>query len=192
MAKIIEKTKNITSDEAPVQEVGVESVPSEKAASKIDKIVKRKYEKEDLIPCKSITNGKLFVEGSKSDILYRWADYGDVDYVEYQDLIYMVRSRKSWVFKPRFIIMDDEFVQQTPEIKKLYDSLYSLSDLREILDLPASQMKSAILGLPDGAKDAIKGVASSQIEHGMLDSVQKIKILDEIFGTKLLLALSQE
>ena len=53
-------------------------------------------------------------------------------------------------------------------------------------------MKSAIEQLPSGAKEAIKGIASTMINSHILDSVQKIKVLDEIFGTNMLLTLVQE
>ena len=54
-------------------------------ASVKDTPTAKKYDKEDVIPCKSITNGKLLVDGEKSGILYRWADYGDVEEIEYWD-----------------------------------------------------------------------------------------------------------
>lgn len=162
------------------------------AEEKVSTKTPRKYEKEDVIPCKSITNGKLLVDGDKSGNLYRWADYGDVEEVEYQDLIYMVRSHKACVLRPRFIIQDKDFVEQHSELKELYNSLYSTKDLTDILNLPISQMKSAIVELPDGAYDAIKGVAASMITSGRYDSVKKIKALDEIFDTHLLLTLAQE
>ena len=55
-----------------------------------DKSKARKYEKDDVIPCKSLTDGKLLVTGEKTGILYRWADYGDVEEIEYQDLVYII------------------------------------------------------------------------------------------------------
>lgn len=104
----------------------------------------------------------------------------------------MVRSHKACVLRPRFIIQDSDFVEQHSELKELYNSLYSTKDLTEILNLPITQMKSAIAELPDGAYDAIKGVAASMITSGRYDSVKKIKALDEIFDTHLLLTLAQE
>lgn len=153
---------------------------------------KRTFNKEDLIPCKSITNGPLYVTGDKTSQLYRWANYGDVEEVEYQDLVYMIRSKKASVFKPRFIVQDKNIVDQYPELKGLYNALYSTKDLKDILGLPVYQMKKAIEDLPEGAHDAIRGIAASMITSGSLDSVKKIKELDEIFNTNLLLTLVQK
>lgn len=70
--------------------------------------------------------------------------------------------------------------------------MYEVSDLNEILELPIPQMVDTIKRLPKGAKESVKGIASTLIESHMLDSVHKIKALDEIFGTKMLLTLVQE
>ena len=153
---------------------------------------KKKFDKEDTITCKSITDGLLLVTGDKSGILYRWPDYGATEEVEYQDLVYMVRAKNPAVFKPRFVIENEDFIAEYPELNKLYDTLYSIDDLKDVLKLPVSQMRKMITEqLPVGAVDAIKGLAASMIMNGSLDSTAKIKALDEIFGTHLLLTLAQ-
>mgnify|MGYP003560462989 CR=1 FL=1 len=66
--------------------------------------------------------------------------------------------------------------------------MYSIKDLRDVLtDLPVKTMKTTIMSLPEGAKESIKHLASQMISNGSLDSVQKIKALDEIYGTELML-----
>ena len=88
----------------------------------------------------------------------------------------------------RKAIEDDEFIAQHPQLDKIYSSMYSIKDLRDVLtDLAPNTMKKTILSLPDGAKESIKSLASQMISNGTLDSVQKIKILDEIFDTRLML-----
>ena len=158
-----------------------------------NKVAVKKFEPEDVIPCRSLVSGGLYIEGSRSHILYSWADCGDVVDVEYRDLIYLVRTREDAnIYSPRIIIEDDEFVEQNKAVKDLYESMYDVSDLNEILDLPTPQMVDAIKKLPKGARESIKGIASTLIESHMLDSVHKIKALDDVFGTKMLLTLVQE
>lgn len=156
-----------------------------------EKVVKkkpRKYEATDGIPCRSITSGGLYMEGIKSHILYEWADDGDVTEVEYQDLVAAIRSNVSYIHKPYFIIEDEDVISQFPQINKIYESMYSIKDLRDVLtDLSPRDMKATILTLPEGAKESIKHIASQMISNGSLDSVQKIKFLDEIFDTRLML-----
>ena len=95
-------------------------------------VKKKVYDDSDLIPCRSIVNGQLFIKGTKSGMPYMWADYNDVANIEYQDLIYMIRSTDKSVFEPRIIIDDEDLVAQYPKLTELYESLYSMSDLARI------------------------------------------------------------
>ena len=148
----------------------------------------RKFEATDGIPCKSITSGGLYMEGIKSRITYEWSDDGDVTEVEYQDIVAAIRSNVSYINKPYFIIEDKDIIKQFPQLNKIYASMYSFKDLKDVLvDLSPNSMKATILSLPDGARESIKSIASKMISNGTLDSVQKIKILDEIFDTELML-----
>lgn len=151
----------------------------------------KKFAKTTLIPCRSICTGVLYVEGPNSKNDYMWWDFGDVQDVQYQDLDAYVKRHATCVYKPQFIIEDDDFIAQNPDIKAVYDSMYTTSDLRDILNLPVSQMKKAITELPLGAKEAIRGLAPTMIENKKLDSIEKIRVLDEIFGTQLILTVAQ-
>ena len=149
---------------------------------------KKVYAENEGIPCKSITPGKLFMEGIKSKIVYRWADNGDVVEVEYQDLIAAIRSNSSYVIKPFFIIEDDEIVSKFPQLKRVYESMYSIKDLKDVLTtMSVGEMERTIMSLPEGAKDSIKHIASKMISDGTLDSVKKIQCLDKIYNTEMMM-----
>ena len=150
---------------------------------------KKKFDNEDKIPCISITPGEMFFIGEKSDTLYTFADADDVVEIEYRDLKYAVDRKNPMVFKPRFIVQDADFLELYPKLEDLYSGLYSAKDLKDILKLPANSMKTAIESLPIGAQDALKHIAATMIDNGTLDSVQRIKVLDEIFDTEMLLRL---
>lgn len=151
----------------------------------------KKFAKTTLIPCRSICTGVLYVEGPNSKNDYMWWDFGDIQDVQYQDLDAYVKRHATCVFKPQFIIEDDDYIAQNPDVKAVYDSMYTTSDLRDILNLPVNQMKKAIMELPLGAKEAIRGLAPTMIENKKLDSIEKIRVLDEIFGTQLILTVAQ-
>ena len=86
----------------------------------------------------------------------------------------------------KFTIEDEELVAQFPQLKKIYNTLYSVGDLEDVItDLSPGDMKATILSLPKGAQDSIKHLASKMVSDGRLDSVRKIKVLDEIFDTEM-------
>lgn len=158
-----------------------------------DSSTKKEFGQEDLILCRSMVSGQLFVDGVRSGLLYTFADYNDTCEIEYRDLIYLVRSYKDkTIYEPRIIIEDEDFIAGNPKLAELYESMYTKGDLMEIINLPISQMIDTINALPMGCKNALKGIAATMIDNGQLDSIQKIKALDEIFETNMLLTLVQE
>ena len=180
MATTAVKTKAKTTADTTVEtESTTESVKAEPVKTADVKEVKKEkksYAPSDGIPCKSITNGGLYMPGLKSNILYSWVDAGDIVEVEYQDLQAAIRSNNGYVMNPLFVIEDEELVSQFPQLKKLEDVVTELSP---------GDMKATILSLPKGAQDAIKHLASKMVSDGRLDSVKKIKTLDEIFDTEM-------
>ncbi len=144
---------------------------------------KKKFQQTDLIMCRSVVVGGLFLEGSKTKQIYQWNDYGDESEVEYRDLVAEVRSRSAYVFNPWFIVEDEDFIEEFPQLKQFYTQYLSVRDLKEILELPVSQMAKKISELPSGAKESLKTIAASMVSSGAIDSVAKIKKLDEIFET---------
>ena len=180
-------TKNSKTTTSATAVNSVENTAEVKTETKKEvKKEKRKYEQSEGILCKSITSGGLYMPGLKSNILYTWIDSGDQIEVEYQDLLAAIRSNNSYVMRPFFVIEDEGFVSQFPQLKKLYDKLYSVGELKDVItDLSPADMKATILSLPQGAQDSIKHIASKMVSDGTLDSVRKIKILDEIFDTEM-------
>lgn len=147
---------------------------------------KREFQPNDLIPCKSITAGELLMEGYKTHFLYKWAEYDDIQEVEYQDLMYDIRIQgRSYSKYPRFIILDDDFIEQNPVLNDIYAQIYTLSDLRKVLDMSPEQIKKTVSALPKGAKESLKTIVSTSITNGTFDSVNKIRAFDEVFETQM-------
>ena len=143
------------------------------------------FNPNDGIPCRSVTHGKLFVNGAKTGMKYIFIDYDDIADIEYRDLVALIQSRDKSVYNPRFIIMDEDFIAEYPTLKKFYNDHFSTKNIREILDMPDIQMKAEIAKLPKGAVDSLKSIAVNMIVSGEIDSIRKIKALDEAFGTDL-------
>ena len=182
-------TANTTAKKKPSTTKATSSKPTtvvEEKVTKVEpKVEKRVFKESEGIPCRSITQGGLYMEGAKTKMRYEWSDYGDITYVEYADLASATRVRSSYVFGPLFMIDDDDFIEEFPQLKKFYTENYSVSDLEVILSYPVDRMVEEIQALPKSAIESIKVLAASSINDGSLDSVSKIKALDELFGTKL-------
>ena len=179
-----------TEPKVEVEEVVIEEkIKEEKPVveKKVEVKTPKKFEAMDGVLCRSIVDGVLVMEGIKSKNFYKWADVNDVAEVEYQDLVSAVRSNTSYVFAPLFIIEDEDFLEQFQQVQKVYDSMYTTADLKEILKLPVTSMMKEIESLPSGSKDNLREIAGKMVLNGQLDSVQKIKALDNFYKTNFLI-----
>ena len=173
-----------TKKEATVTE-NIEFVEQE-----VKKPTPRKYAPDDLIPCRSITYGELLMTGTKSKLMYIWANYNDITEVEFQDLQALKSTRSSYLFRPRIVIEDEELVEQWgKDFKDMYSKIVSV-DVEEMFNLPLGKFKAALKNAPKGVQQAVKNIAGEKIMNGSLDSLAKIKAIDEILNTDLKLYLS--
>lgn len=150
----------------------------------------RKFAPDDMITCRSVTYGELLLTGPKSRLLYRWSNYNDTTEVPFQDLQALRSTKSSYLYRPRFIIEDEELVEQwSKDLKPLYDNIVDM-DVEKIFNLPIGKFKAALKKAPKGVQQAVKNIAGDMIMNGTLDSVQKIKAIDDLLGTDLKLYLS--
>lgn len=178
-------TENITEEVAEAVEVKTEeTIETKTASAATPKKEVRKYAMDEVIPCRSVTYGELIVEGKKSKMTYSWANYGDVTPVEYGDLQALRSTRSNFLLRPRFVIEDPELVEQWTELKPLYDKLEE-ADVDDLFDLPIGRFRSRLEKAPAGIKQLVKNIASAKVMDGSLDSLAKIKAIDEILGTDL-------
>ena len=149
------------------------------------KIEKKTFDERESIICRSVVSGGLYMDGIVSKMPYTWSDFGDEVGVEYRDLVAATKMKNNYVMKPFFVIMDADFIEEFPFLKNVYEGQYSIKDLANVLTLPVDDMVEEINKLPPNIKDTLKGIASTWVSNGRLDSFKKIKALDEILDTEL-------
>lgn len=156
-------------------------------AEKVTEMKKEKktFDQSDGVKCRSVVQGSLYVEGTKTGMIYSFTDYGDESEIEYRDLAALVRSKHKSVYNPWFIVEDEDFIAEFPALQKYYDEQYTVRDLKSMLRLPVDEMESQIKTLPKTAVESLKSIASKMVADGELDSLKKIKALDRIFDTDL-------
>lgn len=171
-----------------VAEVAVET-PAVEAPVKTTKTEPKKeyrqFNQTDLILCRSVTAGWLGVSG-KSGQYYVFENFGDECEIEYQDLFALKSRHSNYIYAPHFVIEDEELLENPrwADVAKFYDEeVYTLEDVDAVLNLPTSNFKSALQKLPRGLAKSLQVKVAEKIEDGTFDSLQKIKMIDEVFGT---------
>jgi len=178
--KPAEKTTESVATETPVVEKKVSAPKKVEPKKEV-----RQFNQTDPILCRSVTAGWLGVPG-KSGQYYVFANFGDECEIEYQDLFALKSSHSNYIYGPHFVIEDEELLENPrwADVAKFYeDEVYTLEDVNAVLNLPITNFKSALEQLPKGLAKSLQVEVSSKIEDGTFDSLQKIKIIDEVFGT---------
>lgn len=173
--------------EETVEEIVEETIEEVKPQTKpTPKPKTRKFEPTETIPCRSVCYGELILEGYKSKILYTWANAGDYADVEFQDLQALQSRKSAFLTKPLFIIEDEDLVEQWGSMLKPIYGKIEEADMEELLKLPVTQLKKKLKVLPEGFRDSVKSMAAAKIVSGELDSLNRIKAIDEVLGTELM------
>ena len=172
--KVVEPIKEIEEIKEPEVIIKKEVIP-----------VKKTFEQNDGIMCRSVCSGVLFIQGPKTGTIYQFTDYDDETEIEYRDLVAMVRSKDKNVYEPRIIIEDKDFLNEYSAVEDYYSSQFKTRDIKAILDMNEDEMVEAVKKLPRGALDNLKSIAAFQVANGYLDSRRKIKTLNEVLGIDL-------
>lgn len=143
---------------------------------------KRKLQDGDYIMCHSVTAGGLNIN-CRSRNHYEYKDYGAIGEIEYRDLVELVRKHSDHIFVPRIVVDDEEFLNEFPELKRFYAEQYNSNDLKEILRLEPDQMEREIKALPSDVFGTIRSLAATMVGTGEIDSVRKVRVLTDVFGT---------
>lgn len=173
-------TTNTKSSEVEVATDNVETTAPKKTVSQK---APKKYAPNDTIECRSVTGGELILNGAKSHLQYTWSDYGDTAWVEYQDLQALQSRKSNFLTKPRFIIENNDLVEQWGTmLKPIYNKITDQT-IEDLFELPIAQFKAQLNIVPDGLKDAIKTKAVQMIESEELYDIRKVREIDAAWGT---------
>ena len=174
-----QKVAPVATEEKVVEE---EVVETPKKAAPVVKSPK-KFAPNDTIECRSVTGGSLILIGPKTHLQYTWEDYGDTAWVEYQDLQALQSRKSNFLTKPRFIIEDEELVEQwSAMLNPIYTKVVDQT-VEDFFELPLNKFKAQLSIMPDGLKDAIKTKAVQMIKTEELYDIRKVREIDAAWGT---------
>jgi hypothetical protein len=178
--KTTKQTEEIKDTETIESVVG--ETTTKEVAKKTETKVKRTYTDSDYILCRSVWSGGLNVT-CKSGNSYEFKDYGAECEINYRDLVSLIRKGSDHIFLPRFVILEEDLLEEFPSVQKTYEKMYTREDLVDILALPISQMKVEIAKLPAATQNVLCKMIATEIASGRLDSISKVRALSEIFDS---------
>ena len=147
----------------------------------------REFQKDDLIEVKSVFAGSCTLVGRRSGNVYVWETLGEIQYVEYQDLLAEITNRYSkYIYEPLLLIEDEDVINKNPKLKDLYDAMIDVEEIEDsLLNDSVEELRRILITLPSGLKETVKSVASTLMQDGALYDVRKIRLLDDLYHTAL-------
>ena len=186
-----QKTSTVKQTAPIAEETATEEVVVQDEINEV-KSEPRTFAPGDKIPCRSFVHGEMVFIGDKTRDQYRFADYGDVVNIAFEDIQYAVRRSSAFFMRPCILVLEDEVIEQMPALKKVYQEIYSYQNIDSILDLDPATILAVVPSYPAVVRDVLKGILGARITDGSFDSVTKIKAFDQALGTRMLLALTDK
>lgn len=183
-AKNTTSKKDKTAEEVVKEAEEVQDVVEEKV---VPTEQPREFQKDDLIEVNSVFAGSCTLVGRRSGNVYVWETLGEIQYVEYQDLLAEITNRYSkYIYEPLLLIEDEDVINKNPKLKDLYDAMIDVEDIEDsLLNDSVEELRSILITLPSGLKETVKSVASTLMQDGALYDVRKIRLLDDLYHTAL-------
>lgn len=154
--------------------------PKDKKASTI--YLPKKFELDDMIPCRSVTPWKLMSVGTDKYTVYVWNGFGDIEYVRYRDLQAM--RRKNIIRKPKILIDNADLCYQwRNDLGDTYKHYIGVDYPEEFFDLSDEKFKRLLTKAPDVLKEVIKFTAINMVRNENYPTLQKLSIIDDLLGT---------
>jgi hypothetical protein len=152
--------------------------------TKYKRLKKPSLDKNELIPVMNITNGSLIYQSKKTGLEVKFEQYGDIEYLEVGELLTMRSGQRRFLDEPWILIMDNEVVEYLG-LEKLYKKLENPQNIDRIFAFDNEQFKAVVENAPRGYAQLIVSRAKAKLKDGSLDSVAKIKVLEERFKVEL-------
>lgn len=142
----------------------------------------KRFNPDDMIPCKSIVPWKVILLSADKTITYRWGTYGDIEYVAYRDL---QNWRRQPAIKDGLIMIEDPDIcfQWRNELGAIYDKFLNVEYPEEFFDLDDTAFEKLLTEANDTLKEVLKYTAMDMIRNTNYPSVSKVSIMDRVLNT---------
>lgn len=169
----------------------VASETKEVLAEKVPVKRKNKIPLDILVPVKSGVQG-ILVYGSRKTIGYQieWDSYGSVEYVELGELLSMRNTNRSF-YKNNWIFFEDtdEYtaveIYEFLDVAQYYENTIVGEDIETIFVKSLEDIRKIVTPLSRGVKDTIATKARMMIDSGEFDSINRIRLLEELLNVEL-------
>ncbi|MGG4105155.1 hypothetical protein AAXB25_14660 [Paenibacillus lautus] len=162
------------------KEVEAEQAVTTSTAPAVSK--RKEIDRNEMVPIMNVTNGTLIYTSRKTGTELQFSEYGDIEYVDYQELLTMKSSQRRFFDEPFILVMDDDVVDALG-LTKMYSNMKNPDQIDKIFNMNQREFEDIVEKSPKGIKFLIVSRAKKLYEIGELDSIKKINYLNDRFQT---------
>lgn len=168
-----------------VEAAAAETVQPE-TASRPARKTRPKIDPTEQIEVRNNTVGRL-VYSSPRMMGYTivWDSHGDVQLMDFAEVQTMKNAHKRF-FQDNWITIDDPDVIQALGISNLYKNAVNGNDIKALFEMNPNVIRKRVAAMNDGMKSTVRSAAKLAIDNGTLDSVQRIRVLEEALDCSLM------
>lgn len=167
---------------AELKEEARKEVEAEMKSEEVKPVRKREIDRFEPIPVMSVTKGGLIYISKKTGAEWNWGDFGDVEYLEFQELQTMRSGQKKFLDEPHIIVLDDDAVNYLG-LTKMYEGLIDVNTLGSVVKLNQSDFEDIIEKSPKGIRHTIISILKDKVENDDEDvSIKKINYINKRFN----------
>lgn len=179
------QTKKIESDE--VVEAAAKAADEEPIVDtkKQQYTVKNRLEPTTMVTVKNGYQGSLVYISNRTKERFTWAEFGDEQDMELQELKNARNSSKGF-FERNWFLIDDPEVIEYIGVQQYYKNALTYDGLSELFELSPAEIKEKVSKLSDGQKKTVAYRAKQLIADGAIDSMKVISALEDSLSVELI------
>lgn len=144
-----------------------------------------------LVPCMDNVPVGVLVYASQRQIGYQvtWTRYTEIQHVELGELVTM-KSTQLRFFSENYIVIPDDYEYKEEVLKYLhveqyYENAADPVSIKKLLNMPVDAMTQKIRAMGETSKKSVLNHVKTAVENGDVDSLKRIRALEEVLETKL-------
>lgn len=164
-----------------------------------NKRAKKKLKLDDNVSIYVASNvfGELIYINHKTGDKYSWENMGDVQSLYVSDIRAMKSNQRKFLEENWIVItgiadhsddydgVDVDDIYEALQISNYYKDFICPSNLNDVFNWKPDEIRNKVSKMPVSTKETIAIRANELIRAGIIDSISKIKVLEEVIGCEL-------
>lgn len=157
-----------------------------KQQSKKQYKVKRQLDPHTIVSVRSGFHGLLIYKSKHTGETFEWADFGDEQDMELQELRSAKASTDKVFYENNWFIIDDPEIVEFLGVAKYYQNSLKIDEFDTLFEMSPEEVSAKVAKLPKGQRMSVAYRARKMIENGDIDSIKLINALENSLGVELI------